>query len=83
MKPGLYLRAVRQRLGSPSGGVLPTMGLHPRFLSWIGILGIVVGVWLLDSPPEGDLLPVNQALLALDSALITILIFASLMRGRG
>ena len=83
MKRGLYLRAVRQRPGSSGGGVVPAMGLHPRFLSWIGILGIVVGIWLLDNPPEGDLLPVNQALLALDSALITILIFASLMRGRG
>ena len=83
MKRGLYPRAVRQRPGSSGGGVVPAMGLHPRFLSWIGILGIVVGVWLLDNPPEGDLLPVNQVLLALDSALVVIWVFVVLVQGRG
>ena len=56
---------------------------HSRLFSWIGLLGSLVGLWLLYNPPDEGALPVNQVLVALDGGLVVVwgLIFLAFGRG--
>ena len=85
---GLAAPAVTHLEASPgciqaSRCVASMMIPHSRLFSWIGLLGSLVGLWLLYNPPDEGALPVNQVLVALDGGLVVVwgLIFLAFGRG--